>query len=141
MKNHYAITISEYTGSRHFFVKKTVKRNLIRASVALLAIVATSFFTNYMQYNSVASLLAEKEDIYGELIKFDSQNSSLNQIISNQQKQITNISNELVEIEKISGVDTGDLDLALEERIKIIGSFYNTNRKSGRKNRRTHRDG
>ena len=126
MKNHYAITISEYTGSRHFFVKKTVKKNLIRASVALLAIVVTSFFTNYLQYNSVASLIDEKDDLYSELIRFDSQNSNLNQLISNQQKQITSISNELVEIEKISGVDTGDLDLALEKRIKLIGSFYNT---------------
>jgi len=126
MKNHYAITISEYTGSRHFFVKKTIKKKLIRASVALLAIVATSFFTNYLQFNSVASLVNEKEDLYSELIRFDSQNSSLNQLISSQQKQITEISNELVEIEKISGVDTGELDLALEERIKLIGNFYNT---------------
>ena len=126
MKNHYAITISEYTGSRHFFVKKTVKKNLIRASVALLAIVATSFFTNYLQFNSVASLVDEKKDLYSELIRFDSQNSNLNQLISNQRKQITSISDELVEIEKASGVETADLDLALNERIRLIGSFYNT---------------
>ncbi len=125
MKNHYAITISEYTGSRHFFVKKTVKKNLIRTSVALLAIVVTSFYSNYLQYHSVTSLVFENEYLNKELIQFDNQNSNLNQVISNHRMQITNISNELVEIENISGMDTGDLDLALEERIKMISSFYN----------------
>jgi murein DD-endopeptidase MepM/ murein hydrolase activator NlpD len=102
---------------------------------------AGSFATNYMQHDSINLLTSTQESLDKELIRYDSLNSSLNsslnQIILNYESQVEsisreyesqveNISRELVKIEISSGVDTGDLDVPLQERIRTIGQFYNT---------------
>ena len=124
-RNRWAITISDNLESKHFFVKTTAKRNLIIVSVVVLVIVFTSVGTNIFQSNAVASLAFEKENLNKELIRFDSLISNLNQIIASNQQQAAHISKELVEIERFSGVDTDDLEFSLEQRIKLIGNFYN----------------
>ncbi|WP_423906046.1 M23 family metallopeptidase [Candidatus Spongiihabitans sp.] len=124
-RNRWAITISDNLESKHFFVKTTAKRNLIIVSVAVLVIVFTSVGTNIFQSNAVASLAFEKENLNKKLIRFDSLISNLNQIIASNQQQATQISKELVEIERFSGMDTDDLEFSLEQRIKLIGNFYN----------------
>ena len=124
-KNQFAVTITGLAGSKHFFVKSSIKRDLIVASVSILVVMVTSFALNYFQFNKVSILTTEKEKLNSELVRFDTLNSSLNNTISEHREQFSSISKELVEIERSSGVDTGDLDIALEKRIQMIGQFYN----------------
>ncbi|WP_424945878.1 M23 family metallopeptidase [Candidatus Spongiihabitans sp.] len=125
LKNHLAITISDVSGSKHFFLKTTAKRNLIIASVVVLVIVLTSFSANVFQSSSIALLAFEQENLSQELVRFDSVVANLNQIADNHRQQVANINKELVEIEKFSGVNPDDLAFSLEQRIKLIGNFYN----------------
>lgn len=125
MKNHCAITISDNTGSRHFFAKASTKRNLILTSITILVVVVTSFIANGFQYGTNFIISNQKEKLNEELVRSDSLNSNLNQIIANHKLQIKNISKGLVDIERSSGVDTSALDINLEERIRLIGQFYN----------------
>ena len=124
MKKHYAVTISDHLGARHFYLKKSIKRNVISSAIFTLGIIAASFSANYLQNNSIDSLTATQQQLEHELVRFDSMNSDLNLIISRYKSQIENISRELVGIESSSGVETGDLDVPLEYRIRTIGQFY-----------------
>ena len=124
MKKHYAVTISDHLGARHFYLKKSIKRNVISSAIFTLGIIAASFSANYLQNNSIDSLTATQQQLEHELVRFDSMNSDLNLVISRYKSQIENISRELVGIESSSGVETGDLDVPLEYRIRTIGQFY-----------------
>ena len=136
MKKYYSVTISDSFGSKHFFLKPTIKRNLIIVSVVVSLMAITSVTTHLLQNQNNRHLTAEKirlnneftaekNRLNNELVKFDKDNAFLNLKISEHEEQIDKISRELVQIEKFSGVDTGDEDFALEERINIIGQFYN----------------
>ena len=125
MKKYYAITISNHFGSKHFFVKSTIKRTVILSCVAVIAVIAASVAANVFQHNNINELVSEQSKLNQELVQYDRLNSKLNQIISNHESQIEAISKELVEIERFSGVDTGDSELSLQERIDVIGHFYN----------------
>lgn len=84
-----------------------------------------SFAGNLFQHNSYNKLFSEHENLQQQLLDFDAENSRLNLVIDEQRGQVERISYELVEIERLTGVDTGDDDFSMEERIKIIGQFYN----------------
>ena len=124
MKNHYAITVSDQSGSRHFTVRKSIKTYFWIFSLFLTAVIATSFGLNYFQFNQNNLLLSENSDLDQELSSTYDMNGMLNQTIQKQQLQVNKISSELVEIERLSGVETGDESLPLEERIRLIGDFY-----------------
>ena len=125
MKNYYAVTVSDQFRSKHYFFKTTIKRNLVVAGLALVAMMTGSFVTNYFQHGSVQALTKTNQDLNLDLVRYDSLNSNLSQIISHHERQIEDISRELVTIESMSGVDTGDMEIPLEERVRIIGQFYN----------------
>jgi murein DD-endopeptidase MepM/ murein hydrolase activator NlpD len=136
MNKHYAVTISDRHGSKHFFLKSTIKRNIVVAGVAASLMAVFSVTANLLQQRNsdsltfektrlVTDLAVEKRRLNEELIRFDNHNSKLGLIIAGHEEQVDLISRALVEIEKISGVDTGDQVFALEERLKIIGQFYN----------------
>ncbi len=109
-KNYWAITISDISGSKHFFVKSTSKRNLIIASVVVPVLIFTLLGANIFQFNTVASLAFERENLNQELVRLNSLSANINK--------------KLVEIEKFSGVDTDDLEFSFDKRIKLIGNFY-----------------
>ena len=44
MKNQYAITISDVSGSKHYFVKNTIKRTLIIAGITVFLVMLTLGF-------------------------------------------------------------------------------------------------
>ncbi len=125
MRDHFAITISDSYGSRYYSVRKSLKRNLILGVCGFLVFVAGSFAGNYIQYGKWQSVTQQNAGLNKELLAFDSENSNLNQIISKDKQLIENISEELIEIEKISGVESSDQFIGLEERIRLIASFYN----------------
>ncbi len=105
--------------------------------VAIASLIVTgSFAGNYFQRQNYNSLFSNHQNLQTQLLAFDSENSKLNQtiaaredklnqILSFHQTQVELISHELVEIERLTGVDTGDDNFTLEERIQIIGEFYN----------------
>ena len=125
MKNYYAVTVSDQFRSKHYFFKTTIKRNLVVAGLAVAAMITGSIVTNYFQHGSVQALTKTNQDLNLDLVRYDSLNSNLSQIISHHERQIEDISRELVTIESMSGVDTGDIEISLEERVRIIGQFYN----------------
>ena len=125
MKERFSITVSDTAGSRHYFVDSKKVRNIAVTALMVVVTVAASFFSNYFQLRNNSILSDAAENLDRELVKYDSLNSNLNQIVSNQRQQITNISNELVEIERSSGVESHDVALDLDERIQLIGLFYN----------------
>jgi len=125
MKKYFAVTISDHKRSWHFSIKASTTRNLVLTSILVFFIMVGSFGTNIIQHQTVISFTEEQNRFHNELLKFDLLNSNLQQIIANHKSQFELISAELVEIERVSGVETGDLDIPLEERIRLIGQFYN----------------
>lgn len=125
MKKYYFITISDSLGSKYFFFKPRVKRNAIIIGVVVSLLVITSVTTSLFQHGSINKLTAIKTQLSEDLVKYDRENSQLNLTILEHQRLVDEISLELVNIEQFSGVDTGDQRFSLEERIKIIGQFYN----------------
>ena len=126
MKDQYAITISDYSGAKHYFLKKSIKKKLIYTGSCILSVVLVSFVANYAQIKTNSGLVQENSRLSNDLLEYDRLNSSLDQIIASHTTQISSISKELVEIERLSGVETADLDVSLEERIKSLGQFYNS---------------
>ncbi|MBX2867137.1 MAG: M23 family metallopeptidase [Acidiferrobacterales bacterium] len=118
------ITISDAYGSKFYQTKRSFKWKLILAGVAMIGIVAVSVFGNVWQLNEQKSLTATNSALEAEIIQFDSANSNLNQVISSKSEVIERISNELVKIERNSGVETADKELELDERIKLIADYY-----------------
>jgi murein DD-endopeptidase MepM/ murein hydrolase activator NlpD len=136
MKKHYAVTISDRQGSKHFFLRSTIKRNLVVVGVAALLMAGFSVTANLLQHRNIGSLTLEKtrlttdlarerSRLNEELVRFVNHNSKLDLIIAGHEKQVDLVSRALVEIERASGVDTGDQAFTLEERLNIIGQFYN----------------
>ncbi|MEM7195998.1 MAG: M23 family metallopeptidase [Pseudomonadota bacterium] len=124
MKDYYAITVSDLSGSKHYTVRKTVKKWLFTFAVLLTGVMAGSFGMNYLQYTEVGSLEIENQ-VLGQ--KLDNQTDRSQELLGNldeKKSQITLISTELIEIEKNSGVDTADQEVPLHQRIRAIGTFY-----------------
>ena len=125
MNKYFSITISDQSRSKHFSLKTSTTRNLALVGVFSIFVVLGSFAVNLLQHKTINSAEDQKTQLHAELIEFDKLNSDLKQIITRHKSQVEKISAELVEIERFSGVETGDLDISLEERIKLVGQFYN----------------
>ena len=137
MNKHYAVTISDRHGSKHFFLKSTIKRNLVVVGVATSLMAVFSVTANLFQHKKISSLNVEKTRLItelaeekrlldDELVRFVNHSSKLDLIISAHEKQVDVISEALVEIERLSGVETGDQAFTLDERLRIVGQFYNS---------------
>ncbi len=118
------ITISDAFGSRFYQTKRSIKRVAVISGAPLSAVVIGSISGNALQYNNQISLLSQNKALENEIVRFDSENSNLQQIISNKAQTIEGISAELVNIEINSGVETSDQMLELEERIRLIADYY-----------------
>ena len=125
MKDRFSVTISNTAGSRHFFVDSNRVRNSVIGALAVVITVTASFSLNYFQIRNNGILADATEKLDHELMRFDSLNSNLNQNVLNLRQKITSISSELVEIERLSGIESHDVELSLDERIQLVGIFYN----------------
>lgn len=125
MQDQFAITVSDTYGSRYYSINKSVKRNLILAIVGVFLIMAGSLVVNFFQLHKGRLLSDQNQKLDAEVLRFDSDNSKLNQTISKKSQLIEKISEELVEIEQMSAVETADQQLGLDERIRLIANFYN----------------
>ena len=125
MNDHFSVTVSDQYGSRFYSVSKSIKRNVLLGATGFLIVLATSAATNLMQFNHGENLAKANNDLDADLLRFDVENSNLNQIISRKTKLIEDISQELVEIEETSGVETADDNVGLDERVRAIAEFYN----------------
>ncbi len=117
MKKHFAVTISDASGSRHFTVKKTVKRYL----ALTLLVVAGSIGYNFAQYQQAGAL-------YEQNARLDRRASGLSQELVFHDQQARGIRRELGEIERTArvetGTGTGGERTTLVERLRAIGRFY-----------------
>ncbi len=124
MKKYYSITISDPNESKYFFFGKNIKRNIILVSLTLFCFIVASLFATVFQSNRVDTLVGEIDVRDQKMSLFDSISSRLHATIENQKDLISNVSKELVDIERTSGVETSDTDLDLEERVRTIKQFY-----------------
>ena len=124
MRDHIAITVSDTYGSRYYSIRRSLKRDLALAAFGIAAFLITSIVFNFNQYHSNQELNRNNIALDKDLIRYDSENSNLNQIIAKKSQLIENISEKLVEIEKRSGADSADQELSLEERIALVAQFY-----------------
>ncbi|MGB5707159.1 MAG: hypothetical protein WBM41_10010, partial [Arenicellales bacterium] len=105
MRDHFAITVSDSYGSRYYSIKKSTKLLFYLVVFLIASLLVGSITGNILQYLEGQSLVKQKQRIDNELLLFDSENSKLNQIINKNSQLIESISEELVEIEKASGVE------------------------------------
>ncbi len=118
------ITISDNYGSKFYRTNRSVKKNLFYVVLGVFAIIAASLLSNVWQLKKQQALSERNDALETEIVEFDSANSSLSQTISAKNETIQRISNELVQIEKNSGVETADKALELEERIRLLAEYY-----------------
>ena len=117
MKEHFAITISDVSGSRHYSVRKSAKRYFAPAVLLFLFVMGASpayNYTQYMQYKPLHDTNARLAD----------RNAEFSEKVADYDLMVRAIGQELVEIERLSGVETGDGDATLDERIRAVGRFY-----------------
>ncbi|NKB78151.1 MAG: peptidoglycan DD-metalloendopeptidase family protein [Gammaproteobacteria bacterium] len=124
MKKFYTITISDSNGSKYFSFGKNIKKNIILLSLALFCFIVSSLFATIFQSTRVDTLVGEIDIRDAKMSQFDSISSRLESTIGSQKALISNISKELVDIERTSGVETSDINLGLEERVRIVKQFY-----------------
>ena len=123
MKNHFAVTISDVSGSRHYRVKKTAKRYLLVAF--LLAV--SSFCYNYWQHQYTGMLSDRNARLDRQLTDIGHHNARLGEALARHNREVQALNRELGEIERSSGlgVAVGDDRTALAQRLGAIGQFYN----------------
>ena len=117
MKNHFAVTISDASGSRHFIVKKTVKRYLLAALALVVCTTSGSISYSYLQYQNTDAL-------HDRNARLDLDNSRLDKELALHSRQALEIHRELSEIERLAQVEGSDNDAELVQRIRAIGQFY-----------------
>ena len=124
MKKHYTITISDRHGSSFFSLGKNIKRSVILAGLALFSVLVSAFFSSISQSYRVDFLSDEIAVRDNTVDQLDSLTLQLNETIGSQRQLIANVSDELFDIEDLSGIHLNREIEALEERIKNIKRFY-----------------
>ena len=125
MRDHFAVTISDDYGSRYYTVKKSYRTLFFVTIGAVLLGLVFSSSANVLQFKHGQWLGKVNRALDDELLRFDSENSNLNLMVSKQQETIEKISAELVEIEKNSGTESADQEIGLVERLRLLAGFYN----------------
>ncbi len=124
MRDHFAITVSDSYGSRYYCIRKSTKLLFYIVVFLIASLLVGAITGNILQYLEGRSLAQLNQRLDSELLLFDSHNFKLNQIINKKSQLIENISKELVEIEKDSGVENTDQAASLEERLRLLAGFY-----------------
>ena len=124
MRDHFTITVSDSCGSRFFAIRKSTKILFYLAVSFAISMLVASLAINVHQYSRIDTLSHNIQALDTELLVFDLENSNLNQIINKKSQTIENISKELVEIEKNSGVESSDESITIEERLSLVANFY-----------------
>jgi len=125
MRDHFAVTISDDYGSRYYSVKKSYRQLFFVFATLALLVFCGAIAINVLQFKHAQWLGKVNRSLDDELLRFDAENSNLNQMISKHQEMIEDISSELVEIEANSGVETADKPIGLAQRLRLLAAFYN----------------
>ncbi|MGI9311762.1 MAG: hypothetical protein ACR2P7_09595, partial [bacterium] len=111
MKNHFLVTVSDLDGSRHYMLRKSLKRRALYAFAAALAFVAGSVGYNYLQHQQVETLHGLNAGLERESALMHGRNTRLIRESAARDRQARAISRELSEIERIIGLrDAADDD-------------------------------
>ncbi len=129
--SHYFITVSDASGSRYYRVRRSLKTTLrVGVSVLVLLLLALSAF-NYVQYQlnrqlqqKQAELGAQFEHGVQTYRQLQQTYRQLQEAIAEQRRVVSEITQSMAEIERISGVDTGDKNRSLAQRIDLLGELY-----------------
>lgn len=124
MKNHFAVTISDASGARHYTVKKTIKRHLMLALLLVVSVTSGSISYNYMQYQQAEALHDRSARLDRQLMGLGEDISRLTQERALHSREARAMRRELGKIERTSRLETGDGRTALAQRIRAIGQFY-----------------
>jgi murein DD-endopeptidase MepM/ murein hydrolase activator NlpD len=124
MKDPIAITVSDNYGSRYYSIRKSTKTLFYLVVFGAGLAIIGSLWANFNQNAQNKALTQHNQQLETELLSFDIENSKLNQNINKSSQLIENISKELVEIEKISDVESADQALSLEQRLRLLADFY-----------------
>lgn len=127
MKNHLTITISDFSGSRHFKIQNITKRLFgVMVALGLIVIPALLSFIYYKHEQSVA-LHNRNAYLEQELTRFNNHNALLIDQIATHVQAERNIDQGLSEIERLSEVETADGERSdLAQRMRNVSRFYST---------------
>ena len=125
MKNHFGITISDASGSRHYTVKKTVKRHLLLALLLVVSVTSGSVSYNYVHYQQVDELDNRRVHLDWRLMWLGNYHSRISQAYALYSRETEAMSRELGEIERVGEMETRDGGAGLSQRIHAIRQFYN----------------
>ncbi len=126
MKNHFAVTISDAFGSRHYTVRKTVQRYLAIGAVVIVASIAGNFGQHWLSYRIIT-----------ENTWFTQRHSHMGEELAFLTEQARAINRELIEIESLAqveitsenagenNVENTDETSTLIQRLRTILRFYN----------------
>ena len=119
MKNHFAVTISDATGSRHYTVKKTIRRYLVLTLLLIIAIAPGSISYNYLLYQ-------QSDNLHDRNVRLDHHNTWLNESLTRHNQQTQEMNRELGQIERSNQLEVGGDRTALAQRIRAIGQLYSS---------------
>jgi murein DD-endopeptidase MepM/ murein hydrolase activator NlpD len=124
MKDNLSVTISDTYGSRFFSIPKSWKTWVLGSAAAMITLMGVSGATVMVKWREADKLGAELHRLDQEVLRFDSENSHLNQLVARHGEEFEAISDALIGMERGSAIDTGDEVLSLEDRIRLLGDYY-----------------
>ncbi len=121
---HYLITISDLTRTRHFRISKRFKSFIIAASALLALALITSNIIVFNQQDTILSAKDLNTSLEDHVVDISEKNSNLSEVLQRHSKTLTNISEQIANIEQISGVNS-NINSSITERLMEISNYYN----------------
>ena len=124
MKDYFAITISDFSGSHYYRIKKSAKQRLMYMLLLVLLVISASISYNYLQHKQAGTLHHKNAGLEREVSRLDYHNAKLSQDFVVHGQLAQDIDRELRIIERIGGMERAGRS-ALDQRIRAVGRFYN----------------
>ncbi|MFT5260413.1 MAG: murein DD-endopeptidase MepM/ murein hydrolase activator NlpD [Saprospiraceae bacterium] len=120
---HYLITISDLTRTHHFRISKRLKAFVISTSALItFALIVTNIIV-FNQKDTIVSTKDLASALEDHVVNMSEKNSNLSNVLQQHNQTLTEISEQITNIERISGVST-NINSSITERLLEISNYY-----------------
>ncbi len=120
---HYLITISDLTKTHHFRISKRLKAIVIGTSAFVTIALIISNIIVFNQKDKIVSTQDLASALEDHVVNISEKNSNLSYVLKQHSRTLTEISEQISNIERISGVST-NLNSSITERLLEISNYY-----------------
>ncbi len=120
---HYLITISDLTKTHHFRISKRLKAIVIGTSTLITFALIVSNIIVFNQKDTIVTTKDLASTLEDHVVNISEKNSNLSHVLKQHSRTLTEISEQIANIERISGV-SANLNSSITERLLEISNYY-----------------